>query len=107
MKIIVVGGTGLGVALNEGNTFTPDEEFLGGVVAFIAAAYALANAEEVAQVADQLIQADAHFKRLDSQLAGMHEQLQNERIQLQQEEQQLAALNQRSDQIRLQLAALG
>jgi septal ring factor EnvC (AmiA/AmiB activator) len=103
---LVVGGAGIGVALNDGNTFTPDEEFVGGVVAFIAAAYALANAQEVMQVADVLVQADTHFRRLESQLGDLQHQLQNERTQLQLEEQQLAALNQQSDHLRTQLAAL-
>jgi hypothetical protein len=104
---LVIGGGGIGVALNEGNAFTPDEQWLGGIAAFLAIAYALGNAEEVVFVADQLIQADAHFKRLERQLHGTAGQLQAERTQLQQEEQQLAALVQKSGEIRAQLAALG
>lgn len=104
---LVVGGTSIGVALDENNAFTPDEQFLGGVVSLVAVAYAFANWDEVVAVADQLFQADAHFKRLEAQLAGTRQALQGERNQLAQEEQQLAALALESDQIRAELAALG
>lgn len=104
---LVIGGGGIGVALNEGNAFTPDERWLGGIAAFLAIAYAVGNADEVMFVADQLIQADAHFKRLERQLHDTTRQLQAERAQLQREEQQLAALMQKSDEIRSQLVAMG
>jgi septal ring factor EnvC (AmiA/AmiB activator) len=103
---ITAGVGGAGVALNPRNEFSKDAEAIGGMVAVVAAIYALANAEEIAQVADALFQADAHFKTLQGHIDSTNLQLREELFALQEEEKQHTELNQQSADLRLQLAAL-
>src|SRR5690606_13691547 len=103
---IAAGLGGAGVALDPANEFSAEARQIGGLVAVGAALYALANAEEVAQVADQLVQADAHADTLQGQIDSTLQELRSELFQLQEEERQFAAAAQRSQELRSQLAAL-
>ena len=100
---ILAGVGGTSVALDENNEFSDDAKKLGTVVAAIAAVYAIANAEEVLEVGDYLVQADEYVKNLKSQIKTTQTNLGSEKGQLQQEEQKLGLLTSQIAEIRSKL----
>lgn len=100
---ILAGFGGATVALDANNEFSDEAESLGAVAAAIAALYAIANTEEVLQVGDYLIQADAHVKNLKNQIKMTQSNLETEKGQLQQEEQKLQSLTTQIAQVRSRL----
>lgn len=72
MAVASIAGTAGGgaIALDPDNEFTEDAQALAGVVGVVAGLYAISNFDEVQEVADQMIQADAHVKNLESQIAA-------------------------------------
>jgi len=65
---IAAGVAGTEIVSDPNNEFTSDQRLGAGIVAIIAAAYALDNAEEIVQVADRLSQANQASKSLRGQL---------------------------------------
>ena len=79
---IAAGIVGGGVALSEDNAFSSDAKAVGGIVGVIAALWAIENAAEVAEVLDQMVQADARVKRFESQLLQIQGAIDQERAQI-------------------------
>jgi hypothetical protein len=103
---IGAGAGGTGVAIDPNNEFSDDAKVMGGVVAFIALAYALENMQEIAEVADQLTQADSHVKSLERQISNTMNSLRTEKSQLGQEAKELLVANSRLSEVRFELGAL-
>ncbi len=60
-----IGGT----AVDSANEFSSDARAIGAVTALLAAAFAYENADDVAEVADRLFQADRYVKELKGRIA--------------------------------------
>lgn len=103
---LALGLGGASVALDADNEFSDEAEGLGTVAVAIAAVYALANAEEVAEVADRLVQADSYVKDLDRQIAQTTSSRNTEVERLSGEEFRLHGLETKQESIRVELVAL-
>lgn len=97
---------GSAVALDSENEFSDEAQAVGGLVGAIGVAYTIANFEEVSTVFDQLMQADAHVKRLEAQIADTRAGRQAEDDLLRQEEETLREISTEIEQIRSELRAL-
>lgn len=80
---IVAGVGGTGVALDSSNEFSEEAEQIGAGMATMAAIYAIANFEEVAEVTNEMANASViqeqylqRLKQLDVQIAERQEKLQ-------------------------------
>jgi hypothetical protein len=100
---IAAGLGGAAVALDPNNEFCKEAKELGALFAVLAAAYAIANHEEIIQVADQLMQADARVKNFKRQIQETQMSLDSERGPLQQEEKKLQSLTMRVAEMRSRL----
>jgi septal ring factor EnvC (AmiA/AmiB activator) len=77
-----------------------------GFAVAIAAAYALAHLDEVAQVSDTLIQADSHIKELRAALERAGQERQNAEGQINDLQANVAGLDRKLGELRASLAAL-
>ncbi|MGE3276491.1 MAG: hypothetical protein AB7O67_15365 [Vicinamibacterales bacterium] len=103
---LALGGGGAAVALDSSNSFSRDARAIGGVAAFLALAYAIDNADEVANVADQLFQADRYVKALSQQIAELSSAHASESQLLAQEQSALQELQGTLDDTRAELERL-
>ena len=104
---IVAGVAGSAVAVDPNNEFTSDQKTSAGVVALIAAAYALSNADEVTAVADRLLQADHAIKALRRQIDESATSREACARQLASDEGDLQTIESKRQQYRVALGALG
>jgi len=86
---LAAGVAGAGVALDEQNEFSDDAKTLGGVTAFIAGIWALANHEEVIEVADRMAKASAmqtdyknRIDRMKQRVVNLNSQVSQEKLNL-------------------------
>jgi hypothetical protein len=91
---LALGVGGAGVALDPSNTFTQDAKNMAGITALIAAAYALANYDEVKHVGDQLLQAGVRDNTMQSAIDATSNELNAARMALVSEDARLQELNQ-------------
>jgi len=109
-KMVVValaaGVAGAGVALDSNNSFSEDAKNVGGVIAAVAAIYALANLDEVSDVVNNLNQADAHVRTLDAGMAQTRSQIQQQQLSLQSSNNRLAEIIQQVENLQARLNQL-
>ena len=74
---IAAGVGGTAIAYDPNNEFSDEVQVVSGIVGLFAVAWALGNMEEVAQVADQLAQADQYVKSLKAQIESNQIELTN------------------------------
>jgi peptidoglycan hydrolase CwlO-like protein len=103
---IAAGLVGGGVALESGNAFSQDIKNAGGVIAAIAALYALNNAGEVTEVLDQIMQANAHVNDLKAQIDESSAARDEATTTLVHSEQRLQEVTKRLEAARAELAEL-
>ena len=72
---LAAGAGGAAVAYDPNNEFSDDVQGVAGIVGIVAGFYALANLEEVSQVADQLMQASRYVKQLEAQIESTQNEL--------------------------------
>jgi peptidoglycan hydrolase CwlO-like protein len=97
---VVAGVGGAEVALDPDNAFTSDAQVVGGVVALLAAAWAVGNMPEVLEVADALAQADSHYKQLQAAASDVERRWQAQNADLLSARGQLEGVNARIAQLR-------
>lgn len=103
---LALGLGGTAVAYDPNNEFSDDAQQIAGIGAILAGLYAINNFSEVAEVADQIAQADSHVKSLTSQIAASEKQISIESEPLAQQQQSLALFQQQYDQRNSELARL-
>ncbi len=103
---IVAGVGGAAVAWDPKNEFSEEAKEIGTVGAVVAAIWALANLEEVTQVAGELAKADVNRKSLEGQINSTSDSYKAESDQLSQEEPALEMARQKCAQTRSELNAL-
>ncbi len=93
LAAIALGVGGTSVAIDTSNEFSQDAQAAASIGAFFAGMYALSNAEEVAEVADVLMQADSRIKTLESEISGFQSNYSTEMPLLAEREKSLQTLN--------------
>jgi hypothetical protein len=93
--------------MDANNEFSDEMSVAGGVAAAIAAFWALGNMDEVVEVADKMIQADAHIKSMEQDIAQLEQGAAQRMPVLRSKEQALAALQKDYEGVRSELSSLG
>lgn len=94
------------VALDSENEFSDEVQAIGAGFTVFGALYILSNSEEVIELLDQLIQADAHVKNLRSHINETQRNLNHELNLLQSEEERFMSNTERIRYIRSQIKRL-
>ncbi|WP_395752135.1 hypothetical protein [Prosthecobacter sp.] len=88
---LAAGAAGAGVAMDNNNEFSDDAKAIGGVTATIAVLWAIANHEEVLEVADCMAKASAvqtdyknRISRMSQRVTTLHSQIAQEKRNLEQ-----------------------
>jgi hypothetical protein len=102
---VALGLGGTAVAMDSRNEFSDEAKMASTGVAVLAALWALGNLEEIVAVADQLVQADAHMKRLKADASILERTLHADRAELNSEAAQLETLSSRLQNLRAQFVA--
>ena len=101
---IAAGVGGAAVALDD--SFTEDEQGWGAVAGIAGAAYAVWNADEVAEVTDQLLQASQRAENLEQRIATARANHTKEAAAMAPLRQQLEHLNSRANALRTTIQSL-
>lgn len=103
---LAAGVAGTGMALDDSGQFTDEARTVAGVVGIVAVGWALFNMEEVAQVASELMKAEAMAKALADRQRAVASALADEQAALQQAQALHQQVQGRLATLRTALAAL-
>lgn len=88
------------IALDSDNEFSDDAQKVAGIVGAFGALYAIANFDEVSEVADQMVQADSHVKSLEQQIKATMQKIVAEKRSLDSSNAHLQKVEQQLEQVR-------